>query len=299
MDPEPRKRGVRDWRGSSRPILSGQFIGKVPSARGDPAIASTSFCAGMSLREMSQGVSSVGIRALTHSSEATKRRRGRLVVCAREVVSVATKERSIRTARMAVEVLASFALVMVIGATQATATICIQPNVELERVQGIVLDDAEEALLAGARLTLRRKGAQFERVEISDEEGFFSFQGVPEGDYSLRVDLEGFYPNEVSVRVRRGANLSQVLVVTLPGAFEGCGSLDMISGRKARQMQQKILDRQRRSQLELKASGWNPTRLLRRAPISGGEWRLVMQDSSVNRERPCGSCCGPQTRYEL
>lgn len=132
-----------------------------------------------------------------------------------------------------------------LGLSEAAATICVQESIQLERVQGIVLAEEGEFLLPGVTLTLERKGARFERVEISDHEGFFSFATVPEGDYFLRVELEGFGPHEATIRVRKGSNLSQVLVVTLPSPrnFDSCGYTAMTSGRKARHLQQEILNR--------------------------------------------------------
>lgn len=116
--------------------------------------------------------------------------------------------------------------------------------------QGIVLDEREEDLLPGATLTLRREGRLLERVEFSDHDGFFAFQGVPEGDYTLTIELAGFSSHEGRVRVRKGANLGQVLVGSLAAHFEGCGHLEMTSARRARQMQQEILGRRSRIHLE-------------------------------------------------
>ena len=134
-------------------------------------------------------------------------------------------------------------LLTILGVSEAVATICVQESIQLERVQGIVLDEQGEILLSGVTLTLGRRGARFERVEISDHEGFFSFATVPEGDYALRVELDGFLQHEATIRVRKGSNLSQVLVATPPGSWDGCGYLEMTSGRRARHLQQEILNR--------------------------------------------------------
>ncbi len=140
------------------------------------------------------------------------------------------------------------ALLLEIGVREASATICIQDDIELERVQGIVLDMEKESLLAGVTLTLSRQGGRYERSQISDHEGFFSIETVPDGDYVLEAQLDGFLTHQAVIRVRKGTNLSQVLIVTITVGLEECGYAEMTSVEKARRLQEGILHQRSKRQ---------------------------------------------------
>ena len=133
------------------------------------------------------------------------------------------------------------AVVLLFVAAPAAATICGAEWTELDRVQGLVVENARDRgfLLPGVRLTLSREGGSYERQQISDDEGFFAFPTVPAGDYTLVAELEGFTVLEARIRVRRNANLDQVLVVTLVTTIDECPYLALKSARKARRLQKR------------------------------------------------------------
>jgi len=130
-----------------------------------------------------------------------------------------------------------------VGARDSSATICVAEWVELERVQGMVIVESEEetSLLPGVLLTLSRIGAEFERRQISDHEGFFAFQTVPDGDYTLTAELDGFGSQQAEIRIRRSSNLDHVLLVTIPPTLFECGYVELKSAKKAGRLQKKWL----------------------------------------------------------
>ena len=135
------------------------------------------------------------------------------------------------------------AILGLLFACQAEATICTQKRIELERVQGIVLDDEGRSLLPGVVLTLSRVGGTLERTETADGEGFFSFTSVPDGDYHFSAQLDGFLTLYAEIRVTTRSHLGQVLIAHLTQEFDGCGALEMATARKARRLQRTMVNR--------------------------------------------------------
>ncbi len=58
-------------------------------------------------------------------------------------------------------------------------------------------------LLPGVVVHLHR--GNFEAVTVADEDGYFAFSHLPQGDYELRAELEGFLTTTGTVRGRNSA----------------------------------------------------------------------------------------------
>lgn len=128
-------------------------------------------------------------------------------------------------------------LFIFLGCHPASATICVQEAIQVKRVQGIVLGPEAESIMPGAKLTLSRTGAKFDKVVFSDHEGFFAFPTVPAGTYRLAAELVGFNDYEVEISVRRDAAADQALVLRMSLLIDDCGYTESLSGAEARRVQ--------------------------------------------------------------
>lgn len=80
-------------------------------------------------------------------------------------------------------------------------------------LRGVVSDEAG-AVVAGARVTLRRGPATAGREALTDARGEFSFAGLSFGSYKLVIEKEGFRASEQAVAV--GAEASSLSLVLAP-----------------------------------------------------------------------------------
>jgi hypothetical protein len=80
-------------------------------------------------------------------------------------------------------------------------------------VSGVVLDPGG-ALVADAKVTLRRSGDRAEQAKTTDQKGQFRFAQVPKGDYELEVRKAGFELSLTPLKV--GTRESASLRITLP-----------------------------------------------------------------------------------
>ncbi|MCI0485740.1 MAG: carboxypeptidase regulatory-like domain-containing protein [Blastocatellia bacterium] len=80
-------------------------------------------------------------------------------------------------------------------------------------VSGIVLDPSN-AVIAGARVVLRREGVRSEKITTTDQEGRFRFGRVASGDYEIEAQKEGFKPSITRLKV--GAKSPAPLRIILP-----------------------------------------------------------------------------------
>jgi uncharacterized membrane protein len=97
------------------------------------------------------------------------------------------------------------------------------PSVAMERapapssegeLKGIVLD-INNSRVAGAKVTVESRGAQFE--EQSDAEGAYTFK-LPAGEYRLTIEADGFklYRKRVRIAADKTETISTTLQVAPP-----------------------------------------------------------------------------------
>src|SRR5262249_27247775 len=67
-------------------------------------------------------------------------------------------------------------------------------------ITGKVLDPHPAAVL-GAQVTLARREGAVVQSTTADSSGTFRFQGVPPGEYDVRIERQGFKPSVSRVRV--------------------------------------------------------------------------------------------------
>lgn len=79
-------------------------------------------------------------------------------------------------------------------------------------VTGTVLDPHRAGVL-GARVTLKKANDSEVRSATADESGSFRFEGVPPGNYELRIEREGF--KTAVTRVRVGAESPRLMTIGL------------------------------------------------------------------------------------
>ena len=72
------------------------------------------------------------------------------------------------------------------------------------RVLSGVVEDQTGGILPGARLTIVRKGTNEARETRADELGRFTFQGLPQGRYSLRAEAKDYGPAELPIMLDAG-----------------------------------------------------------------------------------------------
>ncbi len=77
-------------------------------------------------------------------------------------------------------------------------------------ISGTVTDATENRALPGAALKLDK----YNRYAISDQNGYYEFLNVPEGDYSVEVSYLGYKPESRQVKVVSGKNSVINLVLT-------------------------------------------------------------------------------------
>lgn len=100
-------------------------------------------------------------------------------------------------------------------------------------LKGVALDPVS-AVIPGARVTLKEKGAKNPLTFTTDDEGTFSFLRPAPGTYTLRVEHTGFAPQEVKeLVVAAGETLSVEFVLAPSGEMVTVGVLvvDDYTGR--------------------------------------------------------------------
>lgn len=127
------------------------------------------------------------------------------------------------------------------GATQAHAMSCVRQLEAIRGIRGIVAVERHRPrqpaeLLPGVAVKVRR--GDFEASTVSDEDGYFTFQDLPPGDYELTAYLEGFSTPRDRVQVRDRASRALVLVIEPDTTSETCSGVRTETLRRARRMQE-------------------------------------------------------------
>jgi len=99
-----------------------------------------------------------------------------------------------------------FILVVFILAFLALGSASARPPEMFGTVRGIVHDPRHRPV-EDARITLRKAESGWNQETLTDAEGKFSFDAVPAGDYTLRVEKDGFQSVETSIPVASGSAL--------------------------------------------------------------------------------------------
>ncbi len=87
-------------------------------------------------------------------------------------------------------------------------------------IAGIV-NDAQGGVLPGVTLTLRNTDTGLTRTVVTEVDGRYRVLGIPPGRYSLRADLQGFGPVEVTdIVLTVGGEVAQDVTLQLQGVQE-------------------------------------------------------------------------------
>src|SRR5579864_3146401 len=81
-------------------------------------------------------------------------------------------------------------------------------------VTGTVLDPHQAGVI-GAKVTLKRFDGPEVQSTSADSTGAFRFDGVPPGNYEVRVEQEGFKPSVFRMRVGNQALRPRTVVLAL------------------------------------------------------------------------------------
>src|SRR5712691_10518410 len=108
-------------------------------------------------------------------------------------------------ARVLTQLLLSSTFVAAVLSAQAPAGVA---------VTGTVLDPHQAGVL-GAKVTLKRADGGEVQSTSADSTGTFRFEGVPPGNYEVRVEQEGFKPSVLRVRVGNQALRPQTVALAL------------------------------------------------------------------------------------
>lgn len=99
-----------------------------------------------------------------------------------------------------------FILLLSVIATSCGSTASKQ---SLATIEGVIMDEFSNTPLPGVRISL--EGTSFS--SNTDESGYFKFDGLEEGSYTVVVEKDGYEPKNTSVSVTAGSN-SNVEVAT-------------------------------------------------------------------------------------
>ena len=156
-----------------------------------------------------------------------------------------------------------------VNATPLLSLICVRNLENVRGVRGIVLSDGawhgqSVDVLRGVTVSVRRR--DFTASTITDADGYFTFQDLPQGDYKITAELEGFLDARDTVQVRESAAADLVLVITLGGAAtDDCSVVKSMPSKQARDLQEQGLPRaSRRSHRNIEDATPNPS--LQRTP---------------------------------
>lgn len=137
-------------------------------------------------------------------------------------------------------------LLVLSSADPAAATICLAGDTSnLRYVRGVVvLRDRDVTVpLPGAAVSISK--GKFTAETSTDEDGYFAFSSLEQGDYQIRASLEGFYDAAGEVSVRRRGDVDRVLLIALVFPFDDCPYVQSVPWRTAREIQLKAKRRQR------------------------------------------------------
>lgn len=95
----------------------------------------------------------------------------------------------------------------------AAIAVGAQSQPQSYEVSGVVLDPSG-AVIAEAKVTLRRDGQRAEQSKTTNQKGEFRFTRLPSGNYELEVRRDGFKPTTTQLTV--GAKSTGPLEITLP-----------------------------------------------------------------------------------
>jgi hypothetical protein len=135
--------------------------------------------------------------------------------------------------------LAVLGLIVCTSFTPGYATICVDRSEDVRGIRGIVIEaaraDTQQAILPGVTVTIQRRG--FKATTVTDNDGYFTFQDLPHGDYDLVAALEGFLTAYGTARVRDDAAANLVLVIELTIFIDDCSGLRTEPVDRARDIQ--------------------------------------------------------------
>ncbi|MBC7910089.1 MAG: ankyrin repeat domain-containing protein [Pyrinomonadaceae bacterium] len=81
-----------------------------------------------------------------------------------------------------------------------------------------IVKDQNDAMIAGANVTIINERDSISNTTSSNDEGFYIFQSLPEGSYTLKVESPGFNTKEIS-HIHLRANEERSLATTLDVGF--------------------------------------------------------------------------------
>ena len=109
---------------------------------------------------------------------------------------------------------ASFLLLLAVGA------LLLNGQAITQQIQGLVTDSTG-AVIPGATVTITNINTQISQTRTTNETGNYTFPQVQVGNYSIRVEMQGFKSDQVSdQRVETGAGARKIALVAVVGFFE-------------------------------------------------------------------------------
>lgn len=150
-----------------------------------------------------------------------------------------------------------------VNATPLLSVICASNLENVRGVRGIAVSDGSwhgqsVDVLPGVTVSVRR--GDFTASAITDADGYFTFQDLPQGDYKIRAELEGFVNADDTVQVRESAAADLVLVIRLDTGMDDCSIIESMPSKQARDLQEQGLPRtSRRSHRNIEDATPNPS----------------------------------------
>jgi hypothetical protein len=93
----------------------------------------------------------------------------------------------------------------------------LYPQAGVASLSGLVTDPSG-AIVVGAQVTATNKATQITRSTVTDHSGYYTFVGMPIGDYSLSVSQDGFASEQAAITLDPSAKARQDFHLAVAGA---------------------------------------------------------------------------------
>ena len=142
-----------------------------------------------------------------------------------------------------------FALIIILTLAGAAIQSVAAQTGTLQGTVGVSSDNRQSERLPGANLTLAPIGSVRKALStVTNDQGEYKFTGLVAGQYTLRVDLNGFKALTQNVTIRAGVTTQENINLELEGisgevtvAADGDGSLDTTATGQAASFKQERL----------------------------------------------------------
>ena len=188
-----------------------------------------------------------------------------------------TQQSFSRRGRSGIAVVSAVLVFVVLGiATPLHSSVCVRSVEPVRGIRGLAITaafwtDHSPSVLSGVTVKIRR--GEFKATAMTDPDGYFSFNDLPQGDYELSASFEGFQEARETVQIRDGAAPHLVLVIELTASIDACGSFVRTeSETRARRLQEQRSPAKQSATLGIENATPNPS--LQRTPTGRSPgWR--------------------------